>query len=99
MHDLTETLLRRRNNFTDPSALPLACPQPSNAVNSQGTSEDCLSMLIFVPSSAAQGKIPALMWYVLNSLQPCYRFFQDGSQLVDGSVKMSSLRSCAEFGH
>ena len=55
-----------RNYSTDPSALPLACPQPSTAVNSQDTSEDCLSMLIYVPSTAAQGKIPALMWYVLK---------------------------------
>ncbi|KAH8117062.1 alpha/beta-hydrolase [Phellopilus nigrolimitatus] len=50
------------NNATDPSALPLACPQPASAENNAGTDEDCLSMILYVPDAAALGKVPSLMW-------------------------------------
>ena len=65
VHFLLKHLLtiRHRNNATDPSALPLACPQPSSSENSATTDEDCLSMIIFVPAAAALGKTPAMMWY------------------------------------
>lgn len=56
-----------RNGSTNVSALPLACPQPG--VDSSAYSEDCLSMIIYVPpaltlSSAA----PTLVWYFLSLL-------------------------------
>ncbi|KAI5119949.1 hypothetical protein M0805_002138 [Coniferiporia weirii] len=50
------------NGQKDPSALPLACPQPSSSENSADTSEDCLSMILHVPAAAAMGKVPAMMW-------------------------------------
>lgn len=51
-----------RNGSANVSALPLACPQPG--VDPSAYSEDCLSMIIYVPpaltlSSAA----PTLVWY------------------------------------
>ncbi|KAI0340606.1 alpha/beta-hydrolase [Trametopsis cervina] len=46
---------------TDPSQLPLACPQPG--IDSSAFNEDCLSMLIYVPSTINPGSnAPSLMW-------------------------------------
>lgn len=50
------------NNATRPSALPFACPQPSSAENSADTDEDCLSMILYVPSAAVWSTVPTLMW-------------------------------------
>ncbi|KAL5490045.1 hypothetical protein ACEPAI_4878 [Sanghuangporus weigelae] len=50
------------NGATDPSALPLACPQTSNDLVTTGQSEDCLSMILYVPAAAAVSKVPAMMW-------------------------------------
>jgi hypothetical protein len=52
------------NGATNASALPLACPQPG--VDSSAFTEDCLSMVIYVPPSlnSASGA-PTFMWYVI----------------------------------
>lgn len=51
---------------TDPSALPLACPQPG--FDSSSSTEDCLSIILYVPSSPApSSSLPTLLWYVLHS--------------------------------
>lgn len=49
------------NGATDPSALPLSCPQPG--VDDSAFSEDCLSMMIYVPSSVRLGSnVPTMLW-------------------------------------
>ena len=49
--------------------MPLACPQPSSDENSAATSEDCLSMVLYVPTSGMS--MPTMMWYVpSNPLTP-----------------------------
>ena len=53
-----------RNNSSDASALPQPCVQQDNNGNTIGT-EDCLSMLLYVPTSISQGSdAPTFMWYV-----------------------------------
>lgn len=55
------TLSLVRNGASDPASLPLACPQvglPSSAY-----SEDCLSMLLYVPPSLKPAsQAPVLVW-------------------------------------
>lgn len=53
-----------RNGNTNASATPLACPQ--SGVDASTYSEDCLSMILYVPTSAvsAKTKLPIMMWYV-----------------------------------
>lgn len=49
------------NGSTDAFALPPMCPQPF--VSSSAISEDCLSMVLYVPTSLTyQSPIPTLMW-------------------------------------
>jgi Carboxylesterase family len=51
---------------SDPTSLPLACPQSN--LNSSQYSEDCLSMLLYVPSRAtASTRLPVFLWLVFNS--------------------------------
>ncbi|EJD02246.1 alpha/beta-hydrolase [Fomitiporia mediterranea MF3/22] len=72
------------NGATDPSALPLACPQPQSDENSSNTDEDCLSMILYVPAIAATSKVPAMMWYVIH-----------GGSLVIGSATGPGLDGAA----
>lgn len=52
-----------RNGASDVTALPVPCVQTSNG-NTVGT-EDCLSMVLYVPSSISKGSdAPTFMWYV-----------------------------------
>ncbi len=52
-----------RNGASDVTALPLPCLQTSNG-DTVGT-EDCLSMILYIPSSISQGSdAPTFMWYV-----------------------------------
>lgn len=52
------------NGATNASALPLACPQPG--VDSSTFTEDCLSMVIYVPPSLnSASDAPTIMWYVI----------------------------------
>ena len=52
------------NGFTNASSLPLACPQPD--VDSSAYSEDCLSMVLYVPPSLTLlSSAPTLVWYDL----------------------------------
>ncbi|TFY71877.1 hypothetical protein EVG20_g1138 [Dentipellis fragilis] len=49
------------NGSSDVTALPLACPQQN--VDPSAYSEDCLSMILYVPSSVtANSNAPTLMW-------------------------------------
>ncbi|EJD02233.1 alpha/beta-hydrolase [Fomitiporia mediterranea MF3/22] len=48
------------NNLTDPSATPRACPQIPSSENSADTDEDCLSMILYVPTSGTD--MPTMMW-------------------------------------
>ncbi|KAF9566309.1 alpha/beta-hydrolase, partial [Agrocybe pediades] len=49
------------NGFTNASSLPLACPQPD--VDSSAYSEDCLSMVLYVPPSLTLvSNAPTLVW-------------------------------------
>ncbi|KAF9227728.1 alpha/beta-hydrolase [Gyrodon lividus] len=49
------------NGSTNVSALPLMCPQPY--VDDSSFSEDCLSMVLYVPTSLKLGSgVPTLMW-------------------------------------
>ncbi|KAJ7112387.1 alpha/beta-hydrolase [Mycena crocata] len=49
------------NGATNASALPLACPQPS--VDPSTYTEDCLSMILYVPTSLkANSGVPTLLW-------------------------------------
>ncbi|KAJ7642241.1 alpha beta-hydrolase [Roridomyces roridus] len=49
------------NNSTDPAALPLQCPQ--NGVDASTYSEDCLSMIFYVPVTVTAGSnVPTLVW-------------------------------------
>ena len=44
------------------SGLPLACPQSD--LDASEYTEDCLSMILYVPSSVTVGSnAPVLMWY------------------------------------
>jgi len=52
------------NGATNASALPLPCPQPG--VDSSAFTEDCLSMVIYVPPSLnLASDAPTIMWYVI----------------------------------
>ncbi|KAH9483951.1 cAMP-regulated D2 protein [Psilocybe cubensis] len=49
------------NGFTTPSSLPLACPQ--DGVDESAFSEDCLSMVLYVPPSLTlTSNAPILVW-------------------------------------
>ncbi|KAI0303553.1 alpha beta-hydrolase [Multifurca ochricompacta] len=49
------------NNSSDPMMLPLACPQTN--LDSSQYSEDCLSMLLFVPTvTTVASKLPVFLW-------------------------------------
>ncbi|KAG2362482.1 alpha beta-hydrolase [Suillus spraguei] len=49
------------NGSTNVSALPLMCPQPF--VDNSTFTEDCMSMIIYVPATLhAYSSVPALMW-------------------------------------
>ncbi|KAH7923532.1 alpha/beta-hydrolase [Leucogyrophana mollusca] len=49
------------NGSTNVSALPLMCPQPY--VDDSTFSEDCLSMILYVPTTLTVGSgVPTLMW-------------------------------------
>ncbi|KDQ61117.1 hypothetical protein JAAARDRAFT_32121 [Jaapia argillacea MUCL 33604] len=48
------------NNATDVTALPLACPQPG--LDDSSFSEDCLSMILYVPNNLPTTPVPTLMW-------------------------------------
>ncbi|KAJ3515728.1 hypothetical protein NLJ89_g1571 [Agrocybe chaxingu] len=49
------------NGFTNTSALPLACPQPG--LDPSKYSEDCLSMVLYVPPSLSlTSSAPTLVW-------------------------------------
>ncbi|KAH8099565.1 Alpha/Beta hydrolase protein [Cristinia sonorae] len=49
------------NGKTDPTALPLACAQ--DGLSSSAMSEDCLSMILYVPKRVApNAKLPTLVW-------------------------------------
>ncbi|TDL24934.1 alpha/beta-hydrolase [Rickenella mellea] len=50
------------NGASDPAALPHACPQDSSVENSQPTSEDCLSVILYVPPVAATKNVPTMLW-------------------------------------
>lgn len=66
----------RRNDSTDPSAKPLMCAQVG--ADSSASSEDCLSALIYVPSSVKSGSnVPTFMWIHGGS-------FTEGSATADG---------------
>ena len=60
------------NNFVsagnvNASQLPLACPQDN--IDSSAMSEDCLSMILYVPTTVKAGSnVPTILWYV------CYYF-------------------------
>jgi hypothetical protein len=49
-----------RNGISNPTALPLACPQPN--LNQSSYEEDCLSMILYVPATTATGRLSTLMW-------------------------------------
>lgn len=50
------------NSSANISALPLTCPQPFAA--SSTYTEDCLSMILYVPTaSQVDSGVPTLMWY------------------------------------
>jgi len=49
------------NGFTNASQLPLACPQ--SGVDSSAFSEDCLSMVLYVPPNLTPSSgVPTLVW-------------------------------------
>ncbi|KAJ7074098.1 alpha/beta-hydrolase [Mycena amicta] len=49
------------NGATNASVLPLACPQPN--VDSSMYTEDCLSMVLYVPTTLkANSNVPTLVW-------------------------------------
>ncbi|KIJ16980.1 hypothetical protein PAXINDRAFT_74662 [Paxillus involutus ATCC 200175] len=48
------------NGSTNVSALPLMCPQPY--VDDSSFSEDCLSMILYVPTLKLASGVPTLMW-------------------------------------
>ncbi|KAJ3488986.1 hypothetical protein NLI96_g2463 [Meripilus lineatus] len=49
------------NGNTDPTKLPLSCPQ--TGVDGSTMSEDCLSMILYVPNSVHIGSnVPTLVW-------------------------------------
>ncbi|KAF8201777.1 Alpha/Beta hydrolase protein [Pholiota molesta] len=58
---LCRTLLLTRNGATNSSSLPLACPQ--DVLDPSAYTEDCLSMVIYVPPSLTVGSTaPTLVW-------------------------------------
>ncbi|KAH9011611.1 alpha beta-hydrolase [Lactarius pseudohatsudake] len=49
------------NNSSDPTALPLACPQ--STLDPSEFSEDCLSMLLYVPTAVTvSSRLPVFLW-------------------------------------
>ena len=57
-------LLWYSNNSSDPTALPLACPQ--STLDPSEFSEDCLSMLLYAPTTATSSKRPVFFWFVFD---------------------------------
>jgi hypothetical protein len=52
------------NGGSNASALPLPCPQAG--LDDSAMSEDCLSMILYVPTSLnANSNAPTLVWYAL----------------------------------
>lgn len=52
-----------RTGAANETVLPLACPQPG--VDSSAYTEDCLSMVLYVPPGlSASSNVPVLVWYV-----------------------------------
>ncbi|EIN07109.1 alpha/beta-hydrolase [Punctularia strigosozonata HHB-11173 SS5] len=71
------------NGNTDPSSTPLGCPQSDADASSY--SEDCLSMILYVPTSALTTKnLPVMMWIHGGSFVAGSATNQglDGSQLA-----------------
>ncbi|KZT69793.1 alpha/beta-hydrolase, partial [Daedalea quercina L-15889] len=65
------------------SGLPLACPQSD--LDASEYTEDCLSMLLYVPSSVTSGSgAPVLMWYVIH-----------GGSFIEGSATGAGLDGSA----
>lgn len=59
--------MHQRNGSSDVSALPLPCPQDGTS----SYSEDCLSMVLYVPVTLkATDGVPVFMWLV-PSFRPC----------------------------
>lgn len=57
--------LTPRNGASDVAALPLACPQ--NNVDSSTYTEDCLSMVLYVPTNLVKAaNAPIFMWSVVG---------------------------------
>lgn len=58
-----------RNGSSDVSALPLPCPQSGTS----SYSEDCLSMVLYVPVTLkASDGVPVFMWLVNISVVPVF---------------------------
>ncbi|KAJ7508294.1 alpha/beta-hydrolase [Mycena galericulata] len=77
------------NGSDDPTALPLQCPQIR--VNASTYSEDCLSMILYVPVDVtADSKVPTLVWIHGGSFDSGSATFPglDGSNLsiATGSI-------------
>jgi hypothetical protein len=85
-HDILRNLnlnQHHRNGSTNVSALPLACPQPG--VDPSVYSEDCLSMIIYVPPALdLNSAAPTLVWYFLPFLLlfPIHLINSSGSTVV-----------------
>ena len=74
--------------------LPPACPQSGL----DSTSEDCLYMVVYVPSSICAGSnAPTLFWFASHSIFPCRMYSQFLGSMVDLSrvVLRAILQSMA----
>ena len=60
-NQLEAHLFSDSNGSLDPTALPKACPQ--SALDPSQYSEDCLSMMLYVPSGVPLiTKLPVFLW-------------------------------------
>ncbi len=58
---LSEIRMWRSNDSSDVTAMPLACPQSD--LDSSQYSEDCLSMVLYVPATlTVSDNVPTLTW-------------------------------------
>jgi hypothetical protein len=80
------------NGSSDPRNLPLACPQ--SILEPSQYSEDCLSMLLYVPSPATiSTELPIFLWFVFNSTR---NVVSNSSQDPWGLLH-TGLSNCARF--
>ena len=78
-----------RTGAANETSFPLACPQSN--VHSSAYTEDCLSMVLYVPPRlASNSNAPTLMWYVYHLVFKVLMINYPSSRIHGGSFIVGS---------